>query len=423
MVNVRFQSKHAIRASVPFCPLPEIVSLPESLAGVRVAATSKADGGEAPSSRLGWPLTVATALALVLIAFTAWAFWTIRFHPEGIDFVSFWSAGRMVVDGDAAAAYDIAAHRALELTVAPGTGLMPFPYPPPFLLIVAPFALASFATAFMLWDLVGAAFYIFAGRRVAPAIYVLANPPVLVAMMIGQSSLFTAGILILGLTLVANSPILAGAVLGLLIVKPQLALMLPVAMVAGRQWRTIAGALLSSLALLLLALLLLGIDSYRGFFAILPTYTGFMQRGSWDWATVASPFGFARYFGAGFSIAIAVQAAFALAAATVTAIAWAKDWEQKVPILAAATLLATPYLFTYDAILLLMPAGVLIRQQRFGQLAILWVLATLPVLTGYNLYAGPNTIPLACLFSISLMAAPDLKSSRARPAPAQGVAA
>jgi hypothetical protein len=381
-----------------------------AIGGSRMTAAPNGKERRAASSRLGWPLTLATALALVLIAFTAWAFWTIRFHPEGIDFVSFWSAGRMVVDGAPAAAYDIAAHRALELTVAPGTGLMPFPYPPPFLLFVAPFALASFAFAFMLWDLAGAAFYLFAGRRVAPAMYVLANPPVLVAMMIGQSSMLTSGILILGLTLVGSAPFLGGAALGLLIIKPQLALMLPVAMLAGRKWRTIAGALLSSVGLLLLALLLLGAESYRGFVAILPTYAGFMEHGSWDWATVASPFGFARYFGASASAAMTLHLAVALAAAAVTATAWAKDWEQKVAILAAASLLATPYLFTYDAILLLIPAGVLIRQQQFGRLAILWALTTLPVLTGYNLYAGPNTIPLACLFSMAVMAPPGLRA-------------
>jgi hypothetical protein len=378
-----------------------------------------AKGGQAPASRLGWPLTVATALTLVLIAFTLWAFWTIRFHPKGIDFVSFWSAGRMVVEGTPAAAYDIVAHRSLELTVAPDTGLMPFPYPPPFLLFVAPFALASFAVGFMLWSLAGGIFYAFVGKRVAPIMYVLANPPVLVTMMIGQSSLLTGGILILGLTLVGNAPFLAGAVLGLLIIKPQLALMLPVAMLAGRKWRTIAGALLSSVTLLLLALLLFGVESYRGFFAILPTYAGFMQHGSWDWATVASPFGFARYFGAGFSVAMGVQGAVAFAAVAMTAIAWARNWEQKVAILAAASLLATPYLFTYDAILLLIPAGVLIRQQQFGRLAVLWVLTALPVLTGYELYFGPNTIPLACLFSIAVMAIPDLRTRQMNKVPAE----
>jgi hypothetical protein len=357
------------------------------------------------SSRLGWPLTIATAFALVLISFALWAFWTIAFFPEGIDFVSFWAAGRMVLQGDPGAAYDIAAHHALEYNVAPDVGLMPFPYPPPFLLPVVPFALASFPVGFALWDLVTGALYAISGRRVAPLPYVLANPPVLTSAMIGQSSLLTGGILIFGLTLVGSAPFAAGAILGLMIVKPQLALMLPVAMLAGRKWRVIAGAIVSSSLALLLALLLLGIDSYAGFFAILPTYVAYMREARWDWGELASPFAFVRYFGVGASAALIVQTAIALGAAAITAMAWAKDWKEKVSILAAATLLATPYLFTYDAVLLLIPAGVLIREGHLWSLALLWLLTGLPVLTGYGLYGGPNTIPLACILCIALMTA------------------
>jgi hypothetical protein len=355
------------------------------------------------SGRLGWPLTIATGFALVLIAFGVWAFWQNYSDPVGIDFVSFWSAGRLTLHGDPAAAYDIAVHRGVELGAAPGTGLMPFPYPPPFLFVVTVFALPSFPLAFALWDVVTGALYALAGRRIAPLSYVLANPPVLVAAMIGQSSLLTGAILIFGLSLVGGSQFVAGAVLGLLIIKPQLALMLPVAMLAGRQWRVIAGAILSSTIALLLALIAFGSDSYRGFFEILPHYVGFMSEARWDWAELASPFALFRYFGAGQNVALGFQILTCIAAGSITAVAWAKNWENKVPILAAASLLGSAYLFTYDAILLIMPAAVLIRQRRFWSVGILWLLCLLPTLKGYDLYTGPNTIPVACLLSIILL--------------------
>jgi len=355
------------------------------------------------SARLGWPLTIATGFALVLIAFGIWAFWQNYSEPVGIDFVSFWSAGRLALQGDPAAAYDIAVHRNVELGAAPGTGLMPFPYPPPFLLVVTLVALPSFPFAFALWDVVTSALYAIAGRHIAPLPYILANPPVLVAAMIGQSSLLTSAILIFGLSLVSGAPFAAGAILGLLIIKPQLALMLPVAMLAGRQWRVIAGAILSSTTALLLALIVLGSDSYRGFFEILPHYVAFMSEARWDWAELASPFALFRYFGAGQSAALAFQILISIAAAAITAFAWGKDWEKKVPILGAASLLCSPYLFTYDAILLILPAAAFIHQRKFWRLGILWFLCLLPTLKGYNLYIGPNTIPLACLFCIVLL--------------------
>jgi hypothetical protein len=280
---------------------------------------------------------------------------------------------------------------------------MPFPYPPPFLLVVSVFALPSFPFAFALWDVVTVALYAFAGRRIAPLAYVLANPPVLVAAMIGQSSLLTSAILIFGLSLIGAAPFAAGAILGLLIIKPQLALMLPVAMLAGRQWRVIAGAIVSSTTILLLALIVFGSDSYRGFFAILPHYVGFMSEARWDWSELASSFALLRYFGASESVALGFQILICIAAGAITAVAWARNWENKVPILAAASLLGSAYLFTYDAILLIMPAAVLIRQRRFWTVGILWLLCLLPTLKGYDLYTGPNTIPVACFLSIVLL--------------------
>jgi hypothetical protein len=355
------------------------------------------------SGRLGWPLTIATGFALVLISFGVWASWQNYSEPVGVDFVSFWSAGRLALHGNPAAAYDIAVHRGIELGAAPGTGLMPFPYPPPFLFVVTLFALPAFPFAFPLWDVVTGALYALAGRRIAPLSYVLANPPVLVAAMIGQSSLLTGAILIFGLSLVGSSQFVAGAVLGLLIIKPQLALMLPVAVLAGRQWQAIAGALLSSTIALLLALIVFGSDSYRGFFAILPHYVGFMSEARWDWSELASSFALLRYFGASESVALGFQILICIAAGAITAVAWARNWENKVPILAAASLLGSAYLFTYDAILLIMPAAVLIRQRRFWTVGILWLLCLLPTLKGYDLYTGPNTIPVACFLSIVLL--------------------
>lgn len=372
--------------------------------GGAVTSRSKRD-----STRLGWPRTLAVAFALLLIAFAIGAFWTIWFHPTGIDFVSFWSAGRMALDGNPGSAYNIIAHHQVELSAAPDVGLMPFPYPPPFLMVVTPFALATFPIAFILWILITGAFYTIAGERVAPVPYVLASPPVLTGTMVGQSSLLTGGMLIFGLTLLARKRFLAGAILGLLVIKPQLALMLPIAMLAGKQWSAIAGAILSSAATLLLALLIFGLDSYRGFFNILPHYVTYLQESRWQWAELASTFAFMRYFGISASASLMVHLTVTIGAALITATAWARDWDEKVPILSAATLLAPAYLLTYDAVLLIIPAGVLIAQKRFRALGLLWILCAIPVLHGYNLYFGPNTIPLACIAFIAIFTAPHFR--------------
>jgi hypothetical protein len=226
--------------------------------------------------------------------------------------------------------------------------------------------------------------------------------------MIGQTGLLVGGLFILGVTLLSTAPLAAGAILGLLVLKPQLALMLPVATIAGAKWKVIAGALLSSMAVLIAGLLLFGRESYEGFFALLPHYAGFIRNSSWNWVELASPFAFARYIGIAQSPALIIHGIVAIAAAGLTWIAWSRDWEEKTPILAAASLLASPYLLTYDAILLIIPAGLLLRQQRFWSVALLWILCALPVVHFYGLYEGPNTIPVAAILSLTLVSTPHL---------------
>jgi hypothetical protein len=80
-------------------------------------------------------------------------------------------------------------------------------------------------------------------------------------------------------------------------------------------------------------------------------------------------------------------------------VAWLQNWSEKVGILAAASLLISPYLLTYDALLLIIPAAYLIKRRHWWALLLLWSLCALPVLHFYDLYQGPNTIPLAALFA------------------------
>jgi hypothetical protein len=226
--------------------------------------------------------------------------------------------------------------------------------------------------------------------------------------MIGQTGLLVGGIFILGIALLPTAPFGAGAILGLLVLKPQLAMMLPVATIAGGRWKVIAGALLSSITVSIAGLLMFGRESYEAFFTLLPHYAEFIRNSSWDWIELASPFAFARDVGISQAPALAIHTIVAIAAAGLTWIAWSRDWEEKIPIVAAASLLASPYLLTYDAVLLIVPAGYLLARRRFWCVGLLWLLCALPVVHFYGLYEGPNTIPLAAILSLGLVSAPHL---------------
>lgn len=321
-----------------------------------------------------------------------------------VDFVSFWAAGRLADLGNAAAAYDIAAHRMVEETVLPIVGVLPFPYPPPFLLLMTVFAIPPFWLALVAWIAITGGLYVFASRRIAGPRFALAHPPVFANAIIGQNAFLTSGIFMAGFELLRRRPYAAGAVLGAMVIKPQLAVLLPVALLAGREWKAIAGAMASVAVLLLLALLLLGPDAYRGFFAILPFYASSMSESRWQWTLIASVFGFARWLGLPQGIALAAHIVVAALAAVFVARAWWLKSDRRVAILAAATILVPPYILTYDALLLIVPLGYLIRMQRSPSVVVLsWVFCLLPVLSYFQVYAGPNTVPiaaLACLWAL-----------------------
>ena len=354
--------------------------------------------------RLGLPRTIATGLGLLSVAFGLWGFWTNFVEPAGVDFISFWAAGRMVLAGHASAAYDIELHRHIEQSVVPTVGLLPFPYPPPFLMIVTPFALAPFGWAFVAWIAITSVFYVLSAKRFLPWPYALANPPALVDFLIGQTGFLTGGLFLIGLGLLSAAPFTAGAILGLMLIKPQLAVLLPVAMLAGREWRAILGAILSSSIALAAAFLLFGPDAYRGFVEILPHYVGYIRHNSWNWVELASPFAFLRYVGVAPAAALTLHMLIAATAAAATFIVWWRNWEEKFAVLAAATLLMSPYLLTYDALLLIIPVGFFIERKCWWAIATIWLLCALPVIHFYGLYDGPNPIPVAALLSIALLA-------------------
>ena len=370
------------------------------------------DSPDTPAARAYAPaaLLLSTVFCLT-VALAAWVYYSQR---PAVDFASFWAAGRLAAYGLPALAYDVATHRAVEMTAAHMGGLMPFPYPPPFLFFVIPIAFKPFWLAYLAWIVGTAVLYVTAATRFMPARYPLAHPAALVNAIIGQNGLLTSAIFTFGIATVATQPMLGGAILGLLVVKPQLGVLLPVGFLAERNWRAIAGAAVSSVILLALAWIAFGPDAYRGFFAITGDYAGFMTGSRWNWGELASVFAFLRFVGVPQPVALAAQGVAALAAAVLTWHAWAKGDQERVAVLASATLLVPPYLLTYDSLLLILPLAVFLRDRAHpGRAAIIWLLLFIPLLVYFGVYPGPNTVPIAAMLCLWWLAGPQDQRTRA----------
>jgi hypothetical protein len=279
-----------------------------------------------------------------------------RGWPQGFgDSSALWMWGRFAIDHPGVSIYDPAILHAAQL----GYGMDPgasyrFGYPPSVLLLLwplaqlsGPVALAVLLVATLplyLWATVGADWR-------SPALAAaLAAPTTAIVMVAGQSSFLATALLVGGLRLAAARPVAGGALLGLLTYKPQLGLLVPVALVAARLWRTLAAAAATALLLVIVTSLIFGPAMWPAWAATLP---GFSREMAADGGGIMHlmPTIIATLSQLGVPPATA-QLAQAAAAAMTAALIWALFRSGTGPVAAAgllvATPLATPYGFVYD---------------------------------------------------------------------------
>jgi hypothetical protein len=360
--------------------------------------------GEARLERLRL-LAMAVSLCFLFLVVTALV--TILRDPYQMDFISYWAAGKLGLQGQAPLAYDVVAHHAVQAE-AIRVGEIPFGYPPAFLLIAAPFALAPYPTAAVAWVLLNWAAYAVAVRLWAPKAYwlAMAMPPLLINAITGQAGFLIAALFIGGMALMPKRPLLGGILLGLIVIKPQLGIVLPFALAAGREWRAFIGAAASSMGFLLLGLLVFGWQSYQAWLGNASLYTSVVADGLAGWQRMASVYSALRFDGLGAAPAWIAQGLVAAIAVAVCCLLWlrSKDRGVRAGALAAATALASPYLFGYDTLLLIMPLAWLVsRGRHLVLLATSWALLLLGLLQALGWAGGPNLAPLVPIILLALI--------------------
>jgi hypothetical protein len=240
-----------------------------------------------PSRRTGslTPVRLITAgLALLFVVYVAAQVKLVAsrdgmFYPGtqivvGGDFLVFYTAGRIVAAGDSRDLYDPARQlREQHEILGRDRGLAIFPYPA---FVAAPYALIArlpFASAYAIAVIAMMAATLVAIlllRQVSPLVRahpwliglaVLDSQPFNAALFGGQTVAFTlmcfAGVYS-GLR--RDRPVAAGAWLGLLCYKPQMALLIGVLLVLQARWRVLAVAALVVCAMALVGVAVAGID-------------------------------------------------------------------------------------------------------------------------------------------------------------------
>ncbi|MCP4618091.1 MAG: DUF2029 domain-containing protein [Bradyrhizobium sp.] len=286
------------------------------------------------------------------------------------DFVNVWAAGRLVLDGTPALAYDWDIQKKIEVAVLGQgfDGYFAWHYPPPFLFVATFLAQFPYAVAFIGWMAISIVPYLAVIRGIVGRPFglmlAIAFPMVFTNTLVGQNGFLTAALIGGTLYLLPVRPVLAGICLGLLSYKPQYGLLFPLVLIAAGRWRAFTSAAVTVVVLAFVSWLAFGIEAWKAFFHWMPRFSqAFLSEGHAAWWKLQSLYALLRFVGFGESFAWAVQWVFSAAVATTLVLMWRSrvPYTLKAAALAAGTLLITPYLFMYDMTVLAIPVAFLVR--------------------------------------------------------------
>ncbi len=336
-------------------------------------------------------------------------------RPLGSDFIAFWGVSHLALSGHAASAYDFdmrALTHAEQVAVPASDVSYPWNYPPAFVLLILPLALMPYFVAFWVFMATTLAMYVLAFWRAVGqglGLWCLAIfPAAWINFGGGQNGFLTAALAGGALLCLPRRPVMSGVLIGLLSIKPHLAVLFPLALVAAGAWRTIAVAAATGLAVNALGTAVLGTDVLWAFWRGLGHAQGMLAAGErFYWTKIPSVFVMVRSLGGAASLAYAVHAAAAAVAAWVVWRVWraSGDWMLRGAALMTATFFISPYDYNYDLVWLAFPiAWLALVAQREGWRAldreILLAVALWPLLWFFPDWAFKvqlSPIPLAGL--------------------------
>jgi arabinofuranan 3-O-arabinosyltransferase len=365
---------------------------PTSTALADLALTRRIEatfGGAAPMIRYFGML----AAALMAIAFFAnLAKMMIEMSAPGfdgqavaIDFTAFWAAAKLGVAGDAASAFNVDILRdAQRLPSNNEIGDTFWLYPPAWHIAIMPLGLLPFPAAYIVYSAITFAVFAIVVRPLAAPLpggvaLVLAAPAVLIVMNLGNNSLLWAAGLVAALAAMNRGQfVLAGLLISLLTLKPQLGLLIPFALAFGGHWRTIVWACIGTVAIVALSTIAMGVDYWGHYLDTLNFMSRLIQTGLVRFELMMSWYAFIRFLGAGHELAFPAQ--LVITGLLAAAVSWVWSRRGAGADIKAATLfiaipLATPYAYHYEMTLTLIAAMFLARDGfGGGRRARLWLL-------------------------------------------------
>jgi hypothetical protein len=359
----------------------------------------------------------------------------------GGDFLAFYTAGDMTLQGRALEAYDFEAFDAALQTRVDNAHLgMMWQYPPLMFFVAAVLALLPYKLSLWLWLTATAGAFVWALNRIIISaspefesrrlalLLVISSPLALMVVTSGQISLFTAALLMTAAFRPAQHWLVAGLAAGVLTLKPQLGVLIPLVFLAAGAWRAFAVAAATAVILHAISVFVFGAETIAAFFnAVLRLQSDVAGSGTHTPpVNMTTLFGQLRYWQVPSDTAMVLH--LLLGFGIVGSVTWlarrlGQDANQALYLTAlvgAGAILVTPYAYAYE-MAALAPAAIWLAVQpgrysgiSFGLLAGGWLLLSVRAFLPLDLVVQmPFLISLAAFLLLVMAGKRALKSTAA----------
>ena len=280
----------------------------------------------------------------------------------GRDFLNFWHYGLAAWNGKAMAYYDVWNYNAVLDRLIPGYDYpnQNWSYPPHYMMLAAPFGLVGYNWALAVFSGLGLfAYWKVAAQPLAhreSRLALFAMPALTVFLLCGQVSALVAVALIAIYRNLDERPVVAGLIIALLTVKPQIGLLIPLFLILTGRWKVFFAAAGGTIALIGTSLLLHGVEPWRYYLidGISVQSTTLVDSNVIVLGLMPTVFVNAVMVGVPRNVSMLMHGLVALCA--IAAMVWTvlrcRDQFLQFASLVVATLIVTPYLMSYDTLVL-----------------------------------------------------------------------
>jgi len=307
-------------------------------------------------------------LTIVFVFMTGWfSRWGAWQNRNLVDFDTFYIVAQRVWLGDVEQVYHFDSLLKMQMDAAGGK-FISWAYPPQFDLLVAPLALIPVGAAYFLFTAATLGLYLLTLRAVAKSYFalvvILLSPALLINLMNGQNGFLTGGLIGLACLTIERRQLAAGLSLGMMVIKPHLAIAFAIYALFARRWITVITATTVILSSSILCTLLLGPQIWSAFLGSVHDSAAFLGRGSGSFPLfrMISIYAVLRTAGFSASLAFLSQVVVAVFALSVLARAIYRQLPAHwcLGLAAVASVLISPYAYDYDLTILGMGMALLL---------------------------------------------------------------